>query len=669
MSLPTSSGHLVGEVPVPVDYSALTRGFQQGANFAQDFRRGQQEERARDYALKRMGQEDFAFEDNQRRLGRDMQSEFGDVDVSTYQHEGLQDPLAFKLWNWIKGRGKKKKAGLGTVAVGEPVPDGSEAGYDDNQLMYADGGEVDEKEAVRRRAAQNRARRPASIESSTESVQGADRTAKGASRTRSALRSVDEAVGKATGRAAEGSGMVRRAAQGAKRIGALGALAGTALEAGSTSTDDYRERFGMEPGNMDTSPMADVGVRALGAASDLGNLLTFGAAGHLYRDKQRKAGASQPEPETPEEEAAPDEELEGGGGPTMYAGVQRRQRSAIKPSPAAQPEAIDFSDVDADPAEIPDMKTEDWRHFRLEALRAAQLKGLDPATAKEQVNDQVTRMQQKGFMNYATQGLMLQQAGNIRGAMAAYRAAYQYFPTGYDVEFGIHKGKDGRQVIVGFGVDEKTGQRTPGTEMVMDPERAATLIENFKNPQAFRLWTKDWRDFKQDERKYEEVTKPLAQAQADAYATNSEANVLRAENAALRASMGGGYKQSDMRGDAAVFREAPGIQQMMLEDPQQAQYLLNVMGRIKQMRPQIPPDAVASAVMNAVQKGNLEGWLRRLGVNAQATSAPAPSRPAAPARRTALAAAPAGAPSGGVNTPDNPNMSPERLAEYDKYAR
>src|SRR5678816_1989159 len=132
--------------------------------------------------------------------------------------------------------------------------------------------------------------------------------------------------------------------------------------------------------------------------------------------------------------------------------------------------------------------------------------------------------------------MALQQAGNLQGAMSAYRAAFQYFPNGNDVEFGLHKDRrSGRQQIVGFGKSEQDGKVIPGSEIVMEPERVAVLLENFKNPQAWRMWTKDWRDDQFKERKYQEVDKPLAQAQADYMATNADANVLRAENAALKA--------------------------------------------------------------------------------------------------------------------------------------
>ena len=69
-------------------------------------------------------------------------------------------------------------------------------------------------------------------------------------------------------------------------------LAGTAGTVGDTPTSDYESRFGFSPNTTEgvRGLARDVGVRALGAASDLGDALTFGLAGkHLYADKQANA--------------------------------------------------------------------------------------------------------------------------------------------------------------------------------------------------------------------------------------------------------------------------------------------------------------------------------------------------------------------------------------------
>lgn len=72
------------------------------------------------------------------------------------------------------------------------------------------------------------------------------------------------------------------------------ALAGTASAAFETPTSDYEKRFGFEPNTAEGLGgfARDVGVRALGVASDLGDTLTMGLAGrNLYADKQPGAAA------------------------------------------------------------------------------------------------------------------------------------------------------------------------------------------------------------------------------------------------------------------------------------------------------------------------------------------------------------------------------------------
>lgn len=66
---------------------------------------------------------------------------------------------------------------------------------------------------------------------------------------------------------------------------ALGAAAAEGLQ---TPTERYRKRFGLE--TSDPSLIGDLGVRALGVASDVGNVLGFGLPGRFYRDNQDESG-------------------------------------------------------------------------------------------------------------------------------------------------------------------------------------------------------------------------------------------------------------------------------------------------------------------------------------------------------------------------------------------
>lgn len=670
------------------DWSALVKGFQEGADFSQRFRANRQFEKARDQALETG---EYGLESQRafrKTTNPDAAGVLGDDYAAQNMDWGgkLEDPFAFKLFDWFKKKvsrkGKKQKAlDLGgdsefsssnpgdtggeeeapaesattypyedyadggeiadamenargnsqafasqasaipqtTVQAGGARPMPSVTGVVDTGQGYADGGAVSEEEKIRERARQNRARNAGRVENATETVRGADRTAKAASGGgRKALDVADDAVGKFTGRAAKDAGLLRKAGAGAKRLGAAGALAGTAIETATTPTEQYRERFGLE--TNDPSLLGDIGVRTLGAASDLGSILTFGAADKLYRDKQRIAaerGAPAPEQAMPVEQGDP---FAGGGGGEQRMALDtttiRARPSRSAPS-ATDPDMVDFGNIDIDAREVPDMKTDDWKSYRAQMIAAAQKSGNPEAVSR--VNDMVTEMQMKGFLNYGQQGLALQQAGNTRGAMAAYRAAFQYFPNGNDVEFGTSKNRrTGRTQIIGFGKDEKTGKVVPGSELIMDPERVGVLLENFRNPQAFRMWTKDWRDFQSGERKYQEVTKPLAQAQADALANNSEANILRAENAGLRAGgAGAAGGAANLRNAERVFRER--LSMMALEDDSQSDYLASIMSQIKVSNPTVPDNTIMQVVMQAVRDGSLEQRLQRMGIGGAQT--------------------------------------------------
>lgn len=96
-------------------------------------------------------------------------------------------------------------------------------------------------------------------------------------------------------------GINRAANTGLGKLGTVGSLASTGFAVADTPTEQYRERFGLGDYNPDDSNgmrfAKDLGVRTLGAASDLGVAMTLGQAGRFYADKQRIAGeakAAQP---------------------------------------------------------------------------------------------------------------------------------------------------------------------------------------------------------------------------------------------------------------------------------------------------------------------------------------------------------------------------------------
>lgn len=585
------------------DWSALVKGFQGGAEFAQDFRSRRQLEKAREFSLKGMGRNEFDLQQNSLE-GADLWKQETGEDVALYSgmDEELGDPMGMRLIQWAKtkfGKGKKKQAlDTGSITPTESVSAESSAGDEeyDEFRGYADGGIAERKDK----------REPMSDKERTRYRQNSAGANEAAPQ-----RSLRDKINL---KPVEGSGKLatagRTLARGAAKTGAAAALIAPLANQTEQDIDErYAERFGWEDPTTDVGQDPSIGgfakflgKRAIGYASDVGDAATFGLASRFYKDKQNAGAPAQALP-TEEVATAPAAPQRMALDTMKVSARPPQQRQAV----SQEPQTVDFGQLDIDAHEVPDMKMADWKKYRAQAIKSGIRRGLPMADAVAQSDERITTMQMKGFMNYAQQGFALQQAGNTRGATAAYRAAFQYFPNGNDVEFGIDK--KGR--IIGVGVDEESGKPVPGTEMVMDPERVAVLMENFKNPQAFRMWTKDWRDFKQDQREYAEVKKPLAQAQATALGNNSEANILRAELAETKAAQGTGGAES-MRNAERVFRER--VQGLGLEDEAQADYLASVMSRVKAANPNVPDNAIVQAIMTASQDGSLPKRLQQMGI-------------------------------------------------------
>lgn len=123
------------------------------------------------------------------------------------------------------------------------------------------------------------------------------------------------------------------------KLGALGALAGTGITSFSTPTEQYRKRFGME--TDDPSLGGDLVARGLGAASDLGDAMTFGYASKFYEDKKAQRN---PVPKTAATAATsnpnPDFSNEGtrraGGTPPPIAAPDAGTRERITASAASR---------------------------------------------------------------------------------------------------------------------------------------------------------------------------------------------------------------------------------------------------------------------------------------------------------------------------------------------
>lgn len=91
---------------------------------------------------------------------------------------------------------------------------------------------------------------------------------------------------------------VRAAANGTMgKLGVFGAGVMGAVDANTDdATDRYAERFAMAPPTYDGSPgdiAKQVTLRGLGFASEMGNALTMGGAGLMYRDRQRQASEAE----------------------------------------------------------------------------------------------------------------------------------------------------------------------------------------------------------------------------------------------------------------------------------------------------------------------------------------------------------------------------------------
>ena len=221
-------------------------------------------------------------------------------------------------------------------------------------------------------------------------------------------------------------------------------------------------------------------------------------------------------------------------------------------------QAFDWSEVAASgvtPEDIPAAPVADWANYRKQRAQAAAMRGEDPAA----VQDSITSMQMNGFTANATQAAFLLKQGDARGAALAMRMAYQYFPNGSDVRFGIAEGSNG-PVLVGMGVDEETGESVgKGEPMLLTPDTIAMFTEQAQNPDAWRAWTKDWHEMAMEDRKYNEITKPKEEQAMRTDRAREEALYAGAEKdrAYVRSGGGGsgGPKQSDFRASLSEMSE------------------------------------------------------------------------------------------------------------------
>lgn len=573
----------------------IAGNFARGAQARQAIRFARQAERMNDYEL--------AAEADKLAGRRDAIRQLEDVyGMDPFEFTNLQtndDPMYMRLAQWWRQRRELRRSGRSM----QPAPmdydsvDRFQQGNDPYAPAaiprYAEGGEVaDEKEMIRRRAAANRARNPATVAARTEAA--IPRRPSLLSRAGSMARRVVNKPGPGGGAIAGGAALVPQLDENYDRR--------------------LEQRFGFaEPTEDEGDPSLGgyakfLGRRALGYASDLGNVLSMGSASNLYRDTESAiptpaAAAAQPEP-PPETPTTPDEAI------AQQAKVDGSRMVQQAEAENAPPGAIDFSKVNVPPSEIPNMPVKDWVEYRARAVRNAMLQGANPTEA----HAQVTQLQMSGFRDYAQQAMMHLEGGNPLAAASALRAAYQYFPNGSDVKIGVTKGKDGNPVLVGMGQNEETGEPV-GRPMVLNSERLAVMIENMSNPNAFRAWTKDWRDEQFTRQKYEEVEKPQAQSQIDIAQRNARSyeTMAQAQLAGATRQRGGagGRTQADLDRANAAFTKA--VEMLALNDQQKADRLMSIMAQIYQQADWQYPQVI-EFVREADARGQLEELAQKLGV-------------------------------------------------------
>ena len=289
------------------------------------------------------------------------------------------------------------------------------------------------------------------------------------------------------------------------------------------------------------------------------------------RDDVGAAVQGIPTEQPPEEAAAGVATQPTGGGAAGGAGGGQPQQ-AVPTTEGQDEREIDFTTEAREvmPEDLPAHSSKDWEDERKYWAAYAITQGQDPFAAMEKVDAQQTN----GFARYSMQATALIDAGDLEGATRALYAAYQYFPNGKDVKFGVQTGKDGNRVIVAMGKEEESG-KSSGPPQILDQNSISRMVENMKKPGALRAWTTDWQATEQKlweqgfERDKLKETGRHNRAMEGAY---------EARTAAVGA--GGGMKQSDYDRAFKEFIEDRSLQN--LAEPEMAKDLADMMARLYQ---------------------------------------------------------------------------------------
>lgn len=603
---------------MPYGSPSFVESLQGGYGFVTNERAKRQLEQARDYGLK-----DLGYADAERRAnnayGQDLIRSYGGTPGEQFDPASTEmgDPIAVRIGNWAKGLfGGGGSKGAIPAAPAAAAPAASAASPMANQFALAslgglaDGGlpphtrnlspeQLAERKLALEKAAESRARTPGSVSRSTptETVKSDPRTYKPAK------------VG-ATGNTPSVTKAVGRIARSAiPSYLATTAIHGAA-DAYSAPTEEMADEIGVPRKYVGQEgvkgALVDAAIRVPGTLKRVGDRIL-----HPFTEPEGRPARAIPPPATaaaPAAAPAPAAPAPAGG--SAPAPTATSTPTAIPAEPQGPPQyEDDLADVDwsqVDPNTIPSMGADDWAQYRMQALQAATAGGRSPIDALQAVDQKITSMQQNGFISNAQMGMARQQAGDVRGAMAYYKKAYQYFPTGYDTKLGVTQ--DGQ--IVGIGVDEQTGEQVEGTQTILDPERVSALINNFKDPAAFTQWTKDRREFEQKQREYDEVTVPGAEADARYKASSAETSRMNADTARgeleARIAGVGGYAPYGSRSGAAAsgtdqrFAETQAekaLEQIAMTNPELASAIQAEIAEDKANNPGLPASVIIDEVM------------------------------------------------------------------------
>ena len=97
-------------------------------------------------------------------------------------------------------------------------------------------------------------------------------------------------------------------------------------------------------------------------------------------------------------------------------------------------------------------------------------------------DEEVSKYQHGNFMQYMQQAAALDAAGNKNGAMTALKTAYQFFPTGHDMHFGLDPASGD---IIGYGVNEQTGQPVANGAIHLNQQNIHGIMTHFADPNKF----------------------------------------------------------------------------------------------------------------------------------------------------------------------------------------